>query len=135
MKTLISLLFGFFVVFFAYAQEESENKPGPRITFKETTHDFGEITQGDQVEHVFKFENTGTTPLILTNVQTTCGCTVPKWPREPILPGKEAEIKVKFNSTGKSGKVSKTITIISNSVEPITKINIKTNIVPKKTNG
>ncbi|MDH5379848.1 MAG: DUF1573 domain-containing protein [Cyclobacteriaceae bacterium] len=138
MKTLLSFLFGIFVVVFASAQtteETSSEKPGPRIVFGESTFEFGDINQGDQVEHTFKFENTGTEPLILTNVQTTCGCTVPKWPREPILPGQSADIVVKFNSTGKMGKVNKIIKVISNSVEPVTQISITTNILPKSNSG
>ena len=77
------------------------------------------------------FENSGNEPLILTNVQTTCGCTVPKWPREPIPPGQKAQITVKFNSSGKIGKVNKVVKVISNSVTPISQVTITTNILPK----
>ena len=133
MKTLVSFLFGTFVVFFALAQETENQtvKPGPQITFEEKTFDFGDIQQGDQVEHIFAFENTGNEPLILTNVQTTCGCTVPKWPREPIPPGQKAQITVKFNSSGKIGKVNKVVKVISNSITPISQVTITTNILPK----
>ena len=126
MKTLVSFLFGTFVVFFALAQETENQtvKPGPQITFEEKTFDFGDIQQGDQVEHIFAFENTGNEPLILTNVQTTCGCTVPKWPREPIPPGQKAQITVKFNSSGKIGKVNKVVKVISNSITPISQVTI-----------
>lgn len=136
MKKVFALLLGIALTTMVVAQEEKkEDKPGPRITFEEDSHDFGEITQGDQVEHTFVFENTGTEPLILTNVNTTCGCTVPKWPRQPIPPGQKAEIQVKFNSTGKMGKTTKVVKIISNAVDPITQVTITTNILPKKTNG
>ena len=133
MKTFISLMFGTFVVFFAIAQEKNEgaNQTGPQIVFEEASFDFGDIQQGDKVEHIFTFENTGTEPLLLTNVQTTCGCTVPKWPREPIPPGQESKITVKFNSTGKMGKVNKVIKVISNAVTPISQVTITTNILPK----
>ncbi len=131
MKTFVCAVLGVFVVFFAMAQEETETKPGPQISIEEMSFDFGDITQGDKVEHVFAFENTGTAPLILTNVQTTCGCTVPKWPREPIPPGEKAEILVKFDSTGKIGKVNKVVKIISNAVTPIAQVTITTNILPK----
>jgi len=88
---------------------------GPVITWEKATHDFGDITQGDKVEHVFKFTNTGTEPVVITNVQVTCGCTLPKsWPRDPILPGGKGEIAVAFNSTGKSGKQNKVVTVVSN---------------------
>ena len=133
MKTFISLMFGTFVVFFAIAQEKNDNtqQPGAQIVFEETSFDFGDIQQGDKVEHIFSFENTGTEPLILTNVQTTCGCTVPKWPREPIPPGQSSKITVKFNSSGKMGKVNKVIKVISNAVTPISQVTIVTNILPK----
>lgn len=131
MKTFVCAVLGIFVVFFAMAQEETETKPGPQITLEEKTFDFGDIQQGDKVEHLFSLENTGTAPLILTNVQTTCGCTVPKWPREPIPPGQKAEILVKFDSTGKIGKVNKVVKIISNAVTPISQVTITTNILPK----
>lgn len=113
------------------AQEKNESKPGPRMAFVEKGFDFGDIKQGDQVEHVFVFENTGTEPLIITNVSSTCGCTIPKYPRQPIPPGEKGEILVKFNSTGKMGKTTKIVKIISNAVEPINQITIQTNILPK----
>ena len=130
MKTLLTLFIAAMIALPGFAQEDEDKdqKPGPRITFEEDSFDFGDIKQGDKVEHVFTFENTGTSPLILTNVQTTCGCTVPKWPRNPIPPGEKAEITVKFNSAGKSGKVHKIVKIISNAVDPITQVSITTNI-------
>src|SRR6476620_443415 len=75
---------------------------GAAITWEYNTFDFGEIIAGEKVEHTFKFSNTGTEPLVITNVQVTCGCTTPKgWPRDPITPGKKAELIVQFNSAGK----------------------------------
>lgn len=112
--------------------KKEEMKPGPRIAFTEEKFDFGDIHQGDKVEHVFKFENSGTEPLILTDVRSTCGCTVPKWPREPIPPGQKSKITVRFNSAGKMGKVNKVVKIVSNAVDPITQVTISTNILPKK---
>src|SRR5882672_4766368 len=67
---------------------------GPVLTLEANTHDFGTITQGDVVEKIFKFKNTGNQPLIITNIQTSCGCTTPTWPRDPIPPGASGEIKV-----------------------------------------
>jgi len=115
----------------AYAQE-TKQVSGPVITFEKSTHDFGTIHQGDKVEQVFQFANTGNEPLIITNVQTTCGCTAPSWPREPIMPGAKSEIKVAFNSTGKSGRVDKVVTIVSNAVNPEgAKISFTTQIIDK----
>ncbi len=116
----------------SWAQEQAENVPGPVITFEETEFNFDDIYQGDKVEHVFNFENTGDTPLLITNVQTTCGCTATNWEREPILPGSKSSIKVNFNSAGKTGRQNKVITIISNSVAPLNQIKITTNVLPPK---
>ncbi len=133
MKSLITLIFGFFIVFYAFAQEEQATMvDGPSITFEETSFDFGDIYQGDKVEHVFKFENTGSQPLIITNVQTTCGCTASEWPREPVLPGESANLKVSFNSASKYGRQNKIISIISNAVSPLNQVKITTNVLPKK---
>jgi hypothetical protein len=132
MKSLITLVFGFFVVFCAFAQEEQAIADGPAITFEETSFDFGDIYQGDKVEHTFKLENTGTQPLIITNVQTTCGCTATEWPREPVLPGESANLKVNFNSAGKYGRQNKVISIISNATSPMNQVKIITNVLPKK---
>lgn len=86
----------------------------PRIQLVETAYNFGEITEGALVKHNFKFKNTGKTPLIITDVQTTCGCTVPSWNKNPIQPNEVDEINVEFNSVGKEGKMDKPITIIAN---------------------
>ncbi|QSE99083.1 DUF1573 domain-containing protein [Fulvivirga lutea] len=131
MKTFIVFIFGVFMIYGAVAQEANENVSGPEITFQEEQFDFGDIHQGDKVEHVFAFENTGTEPLIITNVQTTCGCTAPNWPRDPVAPGQSSEIKVVFNSTGKMGRQHKVITVVSNATTPTSKVAIITNVLPK----
>lgn len=115
------------------AQEAQEEAPvsGPKIYFAETSHEFGDIIQGDKVEHTFTFENTGNEPLILTDVRTTCGCTAPEWPKTPVAPGASAELKVVFNSAGKMGVQTKTITVMSNAVNSPGRVRIKTNILPK----
>src|SRR3954469_19720442 len=92
-----------------------KKQDGAVITFEKKTHDFGDIVQGDKVEQTFYFTNTGKEPLLITNVQVSCGCTTPKgWPRDPVAPGGKGELTVAFNSAGKMGKQSKTVTIISN---------------------
>lgn len=120
----------------AFSQDaavEAEKKDGAAITFDKKTHDFGDIMQGDKVEHTFYFTNTGNEPLIITNVQVSCGCTTPKgWPRDPIPPGGKGELTVGFNSTGKSGRQNKPVTIISNAVNVDgTQITFTTNVLPK----
>ena len=130
MKTFVTLIFGVFAVFCAFAQENQDVVPGPAITFEEVAFDFGDIHQGDKVEHVFSFDNSGDAPLIITNVQTTCGCTATDWPRDPILPGASASIKVNFNSAGKMGRQNKIITVISNASSSVNQVKIVTNVLP-----
>jgi len=136
MKTFVAIIMGTFMVYCAWAQEAAEktvtSQSGPVISFAEESHDFGEIYQGDKVEHIFKFENTGNDALIISNVQVTCGCTTKDFPRDPIPPGNSGEITIMFNSAGKMGKQNKIITVVSNAANPSKKINITTNVLPKK---
>ena len=134
MKRLaLFVLIGLFA-FVSQAQEAENEAPvvGAYLVFDESEFDFGDIHQGDQVEHVFNFQNQGTKPLILSNVATTCGCTAPYWPKEPIPPGEKGEIKVKFNSSGKMGRQNKIITVYSNSSQSMTRVKIVTNVLPPK---
>jgi hypothetical protein len=93
----------------------------PEIQFEEEIFDFGKITQGEVVSHDFKFKNTGKNNLIISGASGSCGCTVPKWPKEPILPGEEGMLNVVFSSEGKKGIQEKTITVVTN-CEPSTRI-------------
>ncbi|REJ82395.1 MAG: DUF1573 domain-containing protein [Bacteroidetes bacterium] len=88
----------------------------PVMTFEKTEHDFGKITDGEKVSYAFKFTNTGNADLIIRAANGSCGCTVPEYPKDPIKPGKGGTIIVTFDSTGRTGKQSKTVTIISNTV-------------------
>ena len=118
----------------SFAQEKkAEQKNGPVITWEKKTHDFGNIVQGDKVEHTFYFTNTGNEPLIISNVQVSCGCTTPKWPRDPVPPGGQAQVTVGFNSAGKMGMQNKPVTLVSNAVNPeANTISFTTNILDKK---
>jgi hypothetical protein len=132
MKYLASLLL-VGLGFFTMAQEnEQEEAPltGAKIAFTEKSYDFGDINQGDKVEYTFEFENTGNEPLILSDVRTTCGCTAPQWPKEPIAPGTKASLKVVFNSAGKTGMQNKVITVMSNAVNSTERVKIVANILP-----
>jgi hypothetical protein len=95
--------------------------PTTAIEFADTKHDYGMIEQGEKVSHIFTFKNTGNEPLVLSNVKPSCGCTTPKWTKEPIAPGAQGEIQVEFDSKGKSGKQTKTVTITANT-DPATTI-------------
>lgn len=104
--------------------------PLPSFKFNEELHDFGKINEGDVVEHIFVFENTGDAPLSIASAQGSCGCTVPEWPKEPIGVGEKGEIKVKFNSKKKPGIQNKTVTITANTYPTKTKIKIKADVTP-----
>jgi len=86
----------------------------PFLKFETTSHDFGKIKEGTKATYEFKFTNTGKTALILTDVVPPCSCTVPEWPKEPIMPGKTAIITVTFDSKGKPGNFNKTIEVKHN---------------------
>ena len=88
---------------------------GPHIQFEKTVHDYGQILQGASGYSEFKFRNMGSEPLVLTNVQTGCGCAAPSWPREPIMPGEEAMITIRYD-TNRIGTIGRIITVLSNSV-------------------
>lgn len=104
----------------------------PVITFDKTTHDFGKINEADgRVTTIFTFKNEGMSPLVLSNVRASCGCTTPKWTREPIEPGQTGEITVTYNPSGRPGRFQKTITITSNATEATTKLYIKGEVIPK----
>lgn len=131
MKKLFVFVIGLFLTGSLAAQDNgSEKVSGPTITFSEASFDFGDIKQGDKVEHTFTFKNSGTEPLILSNVLTTCGCTATNWPRDPIAPGKSGEITVKFNSAGKMGKQNKVVTVVSNATNAQERVKIITNVLP-----
>lgn len=97
-----------------------ESTSKPKISFEETEYYFGKITEGEEVKHTFDFTNTGEAPLVINDARASCGCTVPDWPQEPIMPGESKSINVVFNSSGKKGTQNKTITLKTNiSEEPV----------------
>lgn len=126
----IGLFLSLFALVFAF-QANAQTETGAVIKFKEKEVDFGDIKQGDKVSHTFELTNTGNTPLIISNVAATCGCTVPSWPKEPVAPGATAKIQVSFNSAGKMGAQNSVVRIYSNASEPIEKISLKSNVLPK----
>ena len=128
MKHLILLLITSITGNILFAQS------GAQITFSEEKHSFGEIEEGPKVNHEFMFINTGTEPLVLSNVKASCGCTTPSWPKEPILPGEEGSIMVTYNTARRVGSFNKSITITSNSSETtkVLYISGKVNAVPEE---
>ena len=104
--------------------EESTQGKG-KIEFENNTFEFGTVKEGAVVDHVFKFKNTGTEPVILAQVSATCGCTTPDYTKEPVLPGKDGEIKVSFDSHGQVGIQQKIITIASNAENGVTTVQLK----------
>lgn len=95
-----------------------------KIEFKSETVDYGEITKGSDGIRVFEFKNTGSAPLIVSKVSSSCGCTIPKKPEGPIMPGNTGEIQVKYD-TNRVGPIRKAITVISNADTPTKVLKIK----------
>ncbi len=108
-----------------------ESKNFPIMTFEKTNHDFGTINEGDRVETVYKFKNTGNAPLLISRIKASCGCTVPTgWKKEAILPGEESEFTVKFNSRNKPNKQHKSITITCNTEKGREVVRFVANVIP-----
>jgi hypothetical protein len=124
-------LMGLFISVQGQTQEQPESNPNaPAFQFEEEVHDFGEVPEGPNAVTEFKFKNVGNEPLIITNAKASCGCTVPKWPREPILPGQEEMIKVSYTTKGRTGAINKTITITSNASTPTKLLRITGKVIP-----
>ena len=113
------------------AQETKPEGPLPAFAFSEESHDFGTIEEGELVEHIFTFTNSGESPLIISNAAGSCGCTVPEYPKDPIGIGESGQIKVKFNSSGRPGMQNKTVTLTANTYPTETILSIKANVTPK----
>jgi hypothetical protein len=110
----------------------ADNPNAPEISFDNTVHDYGTMVQGADGACEFKFKNTGKEPLILSKPISSCGCTVPTWPQEPILPGKSDVIKVTYN-TNNIGPINKTVTVYSNAKTNRVVLSIKGQVVAKPT--
>lgn len=123
MKKLIAIaIFVFAGLATAQAQKTA------KFEFKSETIDYGEIKKGSDGIRVFEFTNTGDAPLIIEDVKSSCGCTVPKKPEEPVLPGETGKIEVKYN-TKIVGPIRKTITVYSNAEESVKALKIKGTVI------
>lgn len=99
-----------------------KKKKRAKIKFSKTTYQFGKIKEGEKVNYAFQFKNTGDAPLVIKNVDVSCGCTFPSYPFIPIKPGKKGEIEVTFNSEHKVGRQKPTVTVITNGRPRTTKL-------------
>ncbi len=102
-----------------------------KLNFVKDNHDFGEVPEGKVATHEFEFVNTGNQPLVISNVQASCGCTTPFWTKEPVMPGKKGSVKASFNSAGRPGNFSKSVTVTSNATEPTKVLTFKGTVVGK----
>ncbi|MEP5255527.1 DUF1573 domain-containing protein [Winogradskyella rapida] len=119
MKNLLAILFVGLISVGSFAQEKVA-----KIEFKTDVIDYGTIEKGSDGVRVFEFTNTGNAPLVISNVKSTCGCTVPKKPKDPIMPGETGEIEVKYD-TKRVNPIRKTITVYSNAETPTVALKIK----------
>ncbi|MCF6367108.1 MAG: DUF1573 domain-containing protein [Bacteroidales bacterium] len=125
MKKIINLTFAIMLLFTAACSQSEETENNAEMTFKESTDfDYGKIKQNSDGTHEFEFKNTGADPLIITNVKSSCGCTVPTYPKEPVAKGKKAIISVKYD-TKRIGTFHKTITVYSNAKNSPVELHIK----------
>jgi hypothetical protein len=119
----LGFMFAFVLLYFTIScsqvsRPDFETVDGIALAFEETSYDYGKIAQGSDGTHNFVFHNTGTEPLLLNNVRSSCGCTIPEWPKEPIPAGKTGTIKVSYN-TRITGSFSKSVTVYSNAEKPV----------------
>ncbi len=119
-KLVLFTLLVFGVTFGVMAQQSKTSTPNnnavgtqAEITFDKLEHDYGDVPRNGNGETTFTYKNTGKIPLILSNVRSSCGCTVPAWSKEPLMPGQTASIRVKYN-TANPGPINKTVTVESN---------------------
>ena len=103
----------------------------PVIKFDKLEHDFGTINEGEKVEYIYKFTNEGTAPLILSNVKPSCGCTAPDYTKTAVEPGGTGEVKVVFDSSGKSGKQQKSVTVHANTESGTETLKFTAQVTPK----
>jgi len=128
----VLILISIFIICHRSIAQEEDSTSYAQIHFEKSDHNFGELNQGEKAEQIFTFQNRGNAPLLLANVLSTCGCTIPKWPKTPIEPGKTDSIKVVFDSTAKIGRQNKVITIRSNSKEGDYRLRIAAMVLPPK---
>lgn len=124
MKSKLIIFFSALIVFIGFSVLTAQAQSNGEFKFETETHDFGKIPQGKPVTHEFKFENTGSEPLIISKVESTCGCTVPEYTKTPIKPGEKGTVSVTFDAA-QATPFSKMVTIRSNAKTPVKALYIK----------
>lgn len=104
----------------------------PAFEFENEVYDFGKVTDGEKISFSFKFRNTGNSDLVISNASASCGCTVPHWPEAPVEPGDEGKIDVVFDTKGKTGIQSKSITVVANTIPNTKVIYLRGEVLPAK---
>ena len=133
MKKVIYLL-GIMLLFAGVAKaQDTKVQNGPQIEFEKLVHDYGDVPYNGNGECEFRFTNTGNEPLLVQKPKSSCGCTIPSWPKEPILPGESEVIKVTYR-TNRVGNINKTVTVTSNAVDnPTVVLRIKGRVLEQPT--
>lgn len=111
------------------ANGENNTNGLPVIDFEEVEFNFGTVIQGEKVSHSFVFKNNGNGNLIISNVKASCGCTVPKWTKEPIKPGKTGTIEIVFDSANRDGKQTKSAKVYSNTQPNVTELVVRCEVI------
>jgi hypothetical protein len=104
------------------------------ISFTEYEHNFGKVNAGEKVACIFTFSNSGTADLVISSAVASCGCTVPKYSGKPVAPGKTGNIEVQFDTAGRNGIQTKTITVRSNATMPVVILKITTEVINTSNN-
>jgi hypothetical protein len=99
------------------------------IVFKEYEHSFGKVAEGEKISYVFTFENKGTSDIVISSVTPSCGCTVPKFDKKPVPPGATGNIEVVFDTSGRSGMQTKTVTVKSNAKTPVVLVKFTAEVI------
>lgn len=129
---LLSLVVLFNITFSAQVVTEEVDPNGPIMTFEAETIDYGTIEKAADGKRIFKFTNTGKTPLKIESVKSSCGCTIPSYPKEEIMPGESNVIEVKYN-TNRAGRFSKSVSIFTNGFPKRAILRIKGNVIDSNT--
>jgi len=114
----------------AVAAPVKSDQPSTSIALSESNFDFGKVKKGDKVQHIYEITNTGTNPLVISEVKPGCGCTVPDFTKEPILPGKKGKITLHFDSSNFDGNVQKYADVFANVDKSPIKLTFSANIQP-----